>query len=191
MRMSGNQEGAIALETRGQKIVRRGHLSLRVCLDRAGVLVEKGQPGLGTMRVMAARARVVMTMMVIVLATVIGMVAVIIMMMTCIVAQVLVCDGPMYCQTKYLKANLFFHNLQLVECTRKYQLPCMTRWSAMEQILARTPNILGKITPLMMLTAMQRQLQLQNLLPLTMGLFLDSAVTSSTMILSANASKTP
>ena len=36
------------------------------------------------------------------------MVAVIIMMMTCIVAQVPVCDGPMYCQTKNLKAKFIF-----------------------------------------------------------------------------------
>ena len=95
MRMSGSQEGAIALGTRGQRIVGRGLLGLRVCLGRAGVLVGKGQPGLRTTQGMGARIKVVMTMMVMVMVTVI-----MIMIMTCIVAQVPVCDGPMYCQTK-------------------------------------------------------------------------------------------
>ena len=67
----------------------------------------KGQPGLRTTPGMGSWAKVVMTMVVIVIATVIGIVVVIIMVMTCIVAQVPVCDGPIYCQTKNRKANFF------------------------------------------------------------------------------------
>ena len=77
----------------------------------------QGQPGLGTMARMGARAKVVM-MMVMVMVTMVVMVAVI-MMMTCIVAQGQICDGPMNFQTEKRKAYLFFDNLQL-ECARKH-----------------------------------------------------------------------
>lgn len=69
----------------------------------------RGQLRVGTTPGIGAQSKVVMMIMVLVMATVMLM----IMITTCIVAQV--CDGPMYCQSKNLKADLCFHNFAAAE----------------------------------------------------------------------------
>jgi len=88
--------------------VGRSILGFEVCPSRTGVPVGRRQPRLGTTPGMGAQTRVVIIMMVLVMALVTVTVTVMMMITTCIVAQV--CDGPMYCQTKNLQGDLFFHN---------------------------------------------------------------------------------
>lgn len=80
--MSGRQEEAIAQGPRGQTIVGRRYLGLRVCPGREGAPVGKRQPGLGMKQMMRARVKVVITIIVKVIALVIGMVEVIITIMS-------------------------------------------------------------------------------------------------------------